>query len=236
MDPFAATKDELIFEILRLRARNEELERLLKLGTIPAQVYKFLLDTIIALSTTAKEVDPDTGDHQDRVAALAKQMAMTLQLDQQKIDVCSIGAQLHDIGKIAHNILPLVISEKTLDENEWRDMKNHPIIGGRILKKFDCPWKFTDIVLDHHERLDGSGYPAGKKGDDISLETAIVCVADVVEAMSATRRYRQATPGLEIALNHVYEKKAILYHPDAVDACLAVFADGFVFPGTPCVQ
>jgi len=240
MDPFAATKDELIIEVIRLRRRNEELERLMKVGSLPTKVYKFLLDTIIALSSTAREVEPDTGEHQDRVAELARLMAETLakplNLKQKQIDACSIGAQLHDIGKIAHNVLPLVLLDCGLNDDQWRDMKSHPIIGGRILQEFDCPWKLADIVWDHHERLNGSGYPAGKQGEDISIEAGIVCVADVVEAMSTPRRYRPQTPGLDAAHEHIYENKGILYYPDVVDACLAVFADGFMFSGTSCVQ
>ncbi len=236
MDPFAATKDELLVEVIRLQRRNEELERLLEIGSLPEKVYKFLLDTIIALSATTREVEPETGEHQDRVASLAKEMAITLRLEENQIDACKIGAQLHDIGKVAHNILPLVLLGTSLDARQWRSMRSHPVIGGKILQEFRCPWKLADIVWDHHERLDGSGYPAKKHGNDISIEAGIVCVADVVEAMSTPRRYRQHTPGLDAALEHIYENKGVLYFPDAADACIAVFADGYMFPGTECVQ
>ncbi len=189
------------------------------------------------MSSTVRQAEPDTAKHQDRVAVLAREMALELEFEAEVVDTIGIAAQLHDIGKIGKYVLPLVQFNGSLDEDQWRDMRSHPVIGAQILRSFDCPWRLYPIVWGHHERLDGSGYPEGLKGDDISLPTGVVSVADVVEAMSTSRGYRSETPGLDMALEHIFKNGGVLFHPDAVEACLNVFVKrDFDFPGVNYIQ
>lgn len=238
MDLSALSKNALIVEVIqlqceveRLKRRNKELERLLELEVVPTEVYNFLVETIIALSSIIRQAEPGTGNHQDRVAILSRAMAIHMGLTQRQIDTCSIGGQLHDIGKIDVQLLPLVISGKKLNAKEWSDMQDHPEIGAEILDHFKCPWDINNIVKTHHERLNGSGYPIGKTAKDISLEARLVSIADVVEAMCTERPYREETPGLQRALEYIEENSGTLFDPDGVIACRELFEDkGFVFP------
>ena len=139
-----------------------------------------------------------------------------------------MSAILHDIGKIS---IPAEILTKPgrLTEIEMNMLKTHPEVGYDILKRIDFPWPLAKIVLQHHERLDGSGYPQGLKGDEILLEARIIGVADVVEAMSSHRPYRPAL-GIDKALEEIYQNRGIFYDPEVVDTCIKLFKEkGFEF-------
>jgi len=167
--------------------------------------------------------DPYTAGHHSRVADLARSIAKEMALSEDQIDAIRMASTIHDIGKM---VVPAEILSKPgkLSDLEFGLIKTHCRSGYEILKKVDLPWPISDIILQHHERLDGSGYPQGLKGDGIMLEAKIIAVADVVEAMSSHRPYRAAL-GVDKALEEISEKKGILYDPAVVDACLRLFRE-----------
>ena len=131
---------------------------------------------------------------------------------------------MHDVGKIR---VPIEILSRPgrLSDPEWQLVKQHAEAGYDVLKGIDFPWPVADIVHQHHEKLDGSGYPLGLHKDDILLEARVLCVADVVEAMASNRPYRPAL-GVDVALDEVALHRGELFDEDAVDACLRIFANG----------
>jgi len=144
-------------------------------------------------------------------------------MDRKKTRQIELAALIHDIGKIE---IPSEILSKPgrLSEVEYRLIRTHPAAAYKILQSIDVPWSLADIVYQHHERMDGSGYPNGLKGDEILMEARIISVADTVEAMSSHRPYR-AAKGLEAALDEVTSRRGILFDPEAVDACLRLFRE-----------
>jgi len=183
------------------------------------------IDTI---SNIIEAKDPYTSGHQHRVCQLAVPIAQELGLPEDKIEGIRIASLIHDIGKIG---LPTEILSKPskLTDIEFSLIKGHSQIGYDILKSIDFPYSVAKIILQHHERLDGSGYPQGLKGEDILLEARIIGLVDVVEAMSSFRPYRPAL-GIDKALEEITQNKGILYDPEVVDACLKLFKEkGFKF-------
>jgi putative nucleotidyltransferase with HDIG domain len=192
------------------------------------KLQKTLESAVEAMASIAEIRDPYTAGHQIRVTALACAIAAEMGLSAETIADIRMGGMLHDIGKM---YVPSEILSKPgkLSEIEFMMIKNHPQIGYDIVKKIEFPPLVAAMVLNHHERLDGSGYPHGLKGDDIVLEAKILAVADVVEAMSSHRPYRPAL-GIDKALEEIARNKSKLYDPDVVDACLKLFAEkGFKF-------
>jgi len=165
--------------------------------------------------------DPYTASHQREVSHLATTIAKELGLSDDRVDGVHFGALIHDIGKIA---MPaqILVKPGRLTELEFEMVKTHAQVGYDIISHVEYPWPVADIVHQHHERLDGSGYPNGLKGNEISLEAQIVCVADVVEAMTARRPYREGL-GIEVALDEIKKNRGTLYNPDVVDICLRLF-------------
>jgi len=188
---------------------------------------KTLEDTIRVVGLTTEMRDPYTARHQERVTELACAIARKMRIPEQQIDGIHAAGLLHDIGKIA---VPAEILTKPtkLTDVEFALIKTHPQVAYDILKGIKFPWPLAKIVLQHHERLDGSGYPNGLKGNEILLEARILAVADVVEAISSHRPYRPAL-GVDAALDEIKKGKGRLYNPAAVDACLALFEKGFSF-------
>jgi HD-GYP domain-containing protein (c-di-GMP phosphodiesterase class II) len=152
---------------------------------------------------------------------MATFIAQEMKLPKDKIEGIRIASLVHDIGKIS---IPSEILNKPtkLSEIEYSLIKDHSQVGHDVLKSIDFPWPVAKIVLQHHERLNGSGYPNKLKGDEIMLEARIIGVADVVEAMSSHRPYRPAL-GIDKALEEISKNKGILYGPEVVDACLKLF-------------
>ena len=174
--------------------------------------------TINTISKIIEARDPYTAGHQNSVSLFAVAMAQEMKLPEDKIEGMRIAALVHDIGKI--NIPAEILSKPIeLNEMEFNLIKNHSKTGYDILKTIDFPWPVARIVLQHHERLDGSGYPQGLKGDEILLEAKIMGVADVVEAMSSHRPYRPSL-GTDKALKEIIQNRGTLYDPEVVDACL----------------
>ena len=184
--------------------------------------------TIETMSKIVEAKDPYTAGHQRRVSQLATAIAQELNLSQDKIEGVRIASLIHDIGKIG---LPSEILSKPdkISNEEYNLIKRHSQVGYDILKNIDFSYPVAQIVLQHHERLDGSGYPNNLKGDKILLEAKIIGVADVVEAMSSHRPYRPAL-GIEVALEEISQNRGILYNPEVVDVCLKLFKEkGFKF-------
>lgn len=185
------------------------------------KLKKSLESTVKALAIALEKRDPYTAGHSWRVAQLAFAIAKELKIPEEKITGVHMAAAIHDIGKIY--VPSEILSKPTrLTEGEFMIVKSHCQVGYDILKTIEFPWPIAKIVYQHHERLNGTGYPQGLKDKEILLEAKILGVADVVEAMCSHRPYRPA-PGLDKALNEIAANKGILYEADVVDACLRLF-------------
>ena len=205
----------------RNRADEELRDSLKKLRTA--------MESIVgALVLAIEKKDPYTSGHQKRVATFAGAIAKEMGLPQDQIDGVRMAAMIHDIGK---NAIPGQILSKPakLGKLEMEMIKEHPQLGYDILKGIEFPWPVAQMVLQHHERIDGSGYPQGLLGDEIYLGAKILSVADVVEAMASHRPYRAAL-GLDRAVEEISKNSGILYDPDVVDAGLKLIREkGFEF-------
>lgn len=215
-----------------LRTLNEELETMVgertnELQASNAKLQTTLKDTIYAMSKIVELRDPYTAGHQQRVAELARVIATEMALPDETIEGIYMIGLIHDIGKIK---VPAEILGKPgrLTELEFAMIKEHPQIGADIMWNVNFSWPVSQIILQHHERLDGSGYPKGLKGEQIELEARILSVADVIDAICSHRPYRAAYP-VEVALDELRDNKGILYDEKVVEAALAVFESGFGF-------
>ena len=178
------------------------------------------------IQTTALIVerrDPYTSGHQRRVADLARSIAQDVGLSNDKVDGIKLAGVIHDVGKIS---VPAEILSKPgqLTKDEFGLIKAHSQVGYDILKEVEFAWPVAQIVLQHHERMDGSGYPQGLSGEEILLEARILAVADVVEAMASHRPYRPAL-GIDKALEEISKNRGVLYDPDVADDCLKIFVE-----------
>jgi len=173
--------------------------------------------------------DPYMAAHEQRTAALAVAIGEEMDLSANRIKGLKIAALLHDIGEIR---IPAGILSKTaeLSVTEYEIVRTHPKVGYDILKGIAFPWPVAKIVLQHHERIDGSGYPEGLSNDEIMLEAKILGVAEVVEAMFSPRPFRDAR-GIEEALEEISKEKGVLYSPNVADSCVRLFREkGVEFP------
>jgi PAS domain S-box-containing protein/putative nucleotidyltransferase with HDIG domain len=202
---------------------------------VEKQLYKTLesltkaVGTTIQVMVSAVEVrDPYTAGHQIRSTDLASAIATEMGLLQDKIEAIRMAGPIHDIGKLS--VPAEILSKPTKLKNiEFSLIKEHARVGFEVLKDVESPWPLAEIVYQHHERMDGSGYPRQLKGDEILIEARILAVADVVESMSSHRPYRPAL-GLDAALEEIENNKGTLYDADVVDACLILFrVKGFQF-------
>lgn len=189
------------------------------------KLQRIMEETVNALVSATEKRDPYTAGHQQRVAHLAGAIAREMGLSEEQIEGIRVAGALHDIGKI---YVPAEILNKPgrLAEIEFTIIKTHPQVSYDIIKEIEFPWPVAQTVLQHHERMNGSGYPQGLTGEDIALEARILAVADVVEAMASHRPYRPIL-GLDEALDEISQNKDSFYDPQVVDACLALFAGGF---------
>ena len=187
------------------------------------RLRRALEETVNALASAVEMRDPYTAGHQHRVTRLAIAIAKEMGLSKEKTEGIRMAGVIHDVGKIR---VPAEILSwpGQLTEIDFNLIKTHPQVGYDILKRIELPHQVTKIMLQHHERMDGSGYPEGLKGKDILIEARVLAVADVVEAMASHRPYRAAL-GLEKALNEIKKNRGILYDPKAVDACLKLFKE-----------
>jgi putative nucleotidyltransferase with HDIG domain len=175
------------------------------------------------LTMTVEYRDPYTSGHQQRVADLASAIATEMGFQKDKIMGIRMAGVLHDIGKIA---IPVEILSKPgrLSKTEFELIKNHSQVGCDILNSIKFPWPLSQIILQHHERIDGSGYPNGLLGQEILIEDKILGLADVVEAMASHRPYRPAL-GIDKALEEISINKGKFYDAVVVNACLRIFKD-----------
>ena len=180
--------------------------------------------TVRALASMAEKRDPYTGGHQHRVARLACAIGREMALPQDQLEGLEVAGTLHDVGKI---YVPAEILSKPakLSLMEMGMMRTHPEVGYEILREVSFPWPVARSVMEHHERMDGSGYPNGVMGADICLEARILAVADVVEAMSSHRPYR-ASLGILAALSEVENGRGTLFDAEVVDACMEIIHSG----------
>lgn len=202
-----------------------------KLKETEERLRKTLEDTIKALSSAVELRDPYTAGHQKKVSDLSCAIAAELGLQPEKIDGIRLAGLIHDVGKIR---VPAEILSwpNQLSEIDFNLIKAHPQAGYDIMKTISFPYPVAKIVLQHHERIDGSGYPAGLIRDQILIEARILAVADVVEAIASHRPYRAAL-GITHALNEISKKSGTLFDPHVVEACLRLFNErGFKFDQT----
>ena len=207
----------IIKDITESKRAEEELKQSFE------RMRKALGATVQSISMIVEMKDPYTAGHQQRVSDLARSIATEMGLSADQRDFIRTASAIHDIGKIS--IPAEILSKSTkLTDMEFNLIKTHAQSGHDILKDIEFPWPVADVVLQHHERMDGSGYPQGLKGNDIFLEARIMAVADVVEAMASHRPYRPSL-GIDCALDEISRNKGILYDADVVDACLKLFQE-----------
>jgi len=198
-----------------------------KIGLLQ-DLRKTVEGTIHTIAATVEARDPYTAGHQKRVADLAAAIAREMKLTDEQVEGIKMAGVIHDLGKVQ---IPAEILSKPgkISELEFEIIKTHSQVGFDLLKEIEFPWPIAQMVLQHHEMMDGSGYPQGLKGDEILLEARILAVADVVEAMASHRPYRPAH-GIEKALKQIRQNKGTLLDPKVVGACLKVFKQGYKFP------
>jgi PAS domain S-box-containing protein/putative nucleotidyltransferase with HDIG domain len=216
-DGHSASKVALLADIThRKQAEEERLKSAEK-------ILIALKATIESIARTTEIRDPYTAGHQKRVAQLAFAIAGEMRLPQDKVEAIRIAAVIHDIGKM---YIPAEILAKPgkLSENEFNLIKLHSQAGYDILKNIEFPWPIAQIVIQHHEKMNGSGYPSGLSGEAIIIEARILAVADVVEAMVSHRPYRPAL-GIDKALEEISREKGTLFDADAADACVRLFTE-----------
>ena len=202
-----------------IRDISERVENL----KLAEQLNHSLNNTIVAIASMVEQRDPYTAGHQRRVAELAEAIAKDMGISSKEIIGIRMAAVVHDIGKI-HIPAEILSKPTTLSDAEVEIIRTHPKVGWDVLKHIDFPWPVAEMVYQHHERLDGSGYPRGLKGDDILLGARILMVADVVDAMSEFRPYRPAK-GIFVALQEIMKQKGVLYDKDVVNACIRLFLE-----------
>ncbi|MEE8315289.1 MAG: HD domain-containing phosphohydrolase [Syntrophobacteria bacterium] len=209
--------DQLKQDIVRRESAEAEVQSTL------AKLRSAMGGIVQAMAMTVERRDPYTAGHQRRVSDLARGVAVEMALSNHQIDGIRIAGLIHDLGKIC---VPAEILSKPgqLSETEHTLIKDHPQVGYEILKEIEFPWPVAQIVLQHHERIDGSGYPAGLCGEDILVEARTLAVADVVEAMASHRPYRP-TLGRDMALEEISQNRGVLYDPDVVDACMKLLQE-----------
>jgi len=219
-------QNELIEKNRDLDRINRDLEEKVELRTKQYHessdlAKRLFIQTVNSLTYALELRDPYTTGHQQRVAILASAIAAHMGLDEDTVEGIRIAGLLHDIGKI---YVPSEFLTKPgiLPEEEYNVIKTHPLRGFEILKEIEFPWPVASFVLQHHEKINGSGYPYGLENNEIRLEAKILCVADVVEAMGTNRPYR-ISPGIKEALREIGRHRGIRYDPAVVDSCCDLF-------------
>jgi putative nucleotidyltransferase with HDIG domain/PAS domain S-box-containing protein len=221
-------RDQLVRILWLLRDVREGKAEEGRLKSLLSRLKSSFHGIVDAVAETVEIKDPQTAGHQRRVAQLAVAIAREMEFSLNRLEGIRVAGLLHDIGKIA---IPSEILSKPgeLNHLEGEFIKSHCQVGFDLLKHIDFPWPVLQAILQHHERLDGSGYPAGLTDQDIILEARIIGVADVVEAMVCARSYGPAQ-GIDQALEEIHQKSGILYDPEVADICLKLFVEkGFSF-------
>ncbi len=212
-------------ELRRLRNHLEDVveQRTRSLKESEARLKQSLFETVAVISAMVELRDPYTAGHQRNVARIAVAIANELKLPEAQIEGLKLACIVHDVGKI--NIPAEILSRPgQLSKAEFELIKQHPVSGYEILKGIDFPWPIAQVVLQHHERIDGSGYPEGLHESDILLEARIMAVADVIEAMASHRPYRPGL-GVEAALSEIEEKSGKQFDPVIAETALRLFRE-----------
>lgn len=219
---------EITNRTYRENLEQKVLERTATLQETMNRLRKALDGVIRVIASTVEIRDPYTAGHQRRVADCARAIATEMGSPKNQIEGIRLAGVIHDLGKIA--VPKEILTKPTrLSKIEYELIKTHPQIGYEILQGIEFPWPIAEMVRQHHERIDGSGYPLGLSEKDILLEAKVLAVADVVEAMASHRPYRPGL-GIERALQELSDNRKILYDPGAVDACVRLFRErGYFF-------
>jgi putative two-component system response regulator len=224
----ARVKTHLSLKFMReeLNSQNQILEQRVEKKT--RQLQEMFYSTITAMSRAAEIRDPYTAGHQQRVSQLACAIGMKLEMAEEQISTIKYAGILHDIGKIRIPVSILTRPGKLMDA-ELKMIRIHPKVGYDLLRPIPFPWPIAEVVYQHHEKLDGSGYPRGLTSEEILPEAKILTVADVTEAAMSYRPYRPAL-GLGVALDEISTHRGTRYDVEAVDACIELFKrDNFSF-------
>ena len=225
---------ELIEAQAELQELNRDLEdrvrrRTAALTVTMDKLHRSVHDTVKAMAGLVEAADPYTAGHQERVGELALAIATELGMEEDRLDGLRVAGVIHDIGKIS---VPrqLLVKPTRLTDMEMDLIRGHAEAGFIVLRDIEFPWPVARVVHEHHERMDGSGYPQGLAGDQLLLESRVLAVADVVESMAAHRPYRPAL-GVDVALTEIRKNRGTLYDPDVVDACCRLFDEkGYKLP------
>jgi len=191
------------------------------------KLQKIIDATVNALASTTEKRDPYTAGHPQRVTQLACAIAQEMGLSEDKIEGIRVAGIVHDIGKI-HVAAEILNKPLGLSDAEMNLVKTHCEVGYEILKNIEFPWPVAEILRQHHERVDGTGYPHGLSGEEILIEARILAVADVIEAMVSQRAYRSAY-SIAQAMEEISKNRGQLYDPQVVDTCIKLFDKGFQF-------
>lgn len=229
MDDDQKIRKQLIQELSTLRLRVAELETLEterrqaedQLRESLVKLHQAVEETVQAMALAVETRDPYTAGHQQRVAKLACAIGQKMGLPDEQIKGIRVAGLIHDIGKL---YVPVEFLSKPtqLSAHEFAIVKEHCQVGYEILKGIEFPWPVSQTVLQHHERMNGSGYPFGIQGDEILIDSKILAVADVVEAMISDRPYHPAL-GIEAALDEISKRQDVLYDSEPVSACVELF-------------
>lgn len=218
-------------DVMLTRIQNGEVEPYIQ-GTVrdiserkqsEERLHHALTGAIQAIAGIVEMRDPYTAGHERRVALLACAIAKEMGLDDYRIEGLQLAAEIHDLGKVQ---IPaeILVKPTRLSELEFKMIQTHPEAGYEILKDIDFPWPIAEMIRQHHEKLDGSGYPRGLKDDDILLEARILCVADIVESMASHRPYRPAL-GIDVALDEIQQLRGTKLDAKVVDTCIKLFKE-----------
>ncbi|MDO8271429.1 MAG: HD domain-containing phosphohydrolase [Gammaproteobacteria bacterium] len=221
---------ELVMANKELAFQNEEkAKRAAELVIANERLHDALMNTVRIAMILSEMRDPYTAGHERRVAEIAAAIGAELGFDENRLEGIRVAGYLHDVGKIR---IPAEILSKPgkLTDSEYRLIQDHAKLGYDVLSRVNFPWPIADVALQHHERMDGSGYPQKLKGESIIMEARILAVADTVEAMSSHRPYRPAL-GVDKALAEIELGRAVTYDAKVVDICLKLFREkGFKIP------
>jgi putative nucleotidyltransferase with HDIG domain len=222
--------EKLVIELQELRQQNAKLKQLTEehiqirneLGMTMARLQHTFTETVTALQVTVEKKDISIAQHQRYVAQLSKALAIAMGFTSDQIEGIEKAALLHDIGKIA---IPAELLNKPqpLNKSEFELIKLHPQIGFEILNNIDFPWPVATLIQQHHEKINGTGYPQGLVGDAILPEAKIIAVAEVVSEIAMNSTFHPAR-GLEPAFNEIYQNKGTCYDPEVVFHCMDLFA------------
>ena len=229
-DAFAADEIDTLTQMVRnlsiglssLRNYREMLRATERSEKSLANMHRIMNQTVSSLAKILEFRDPYTAGHQRNVTNLALAIARHIGLDEDQCEEIFVASSLHDIGKIS---VPTEILSKPgkISAIELAIIRNHSQIGFEMVKEIEFPWPIAEIILQHHERYDGSGYPCGLKGKEVLLAARIIGIADVIEAMASDRPYRPSL-GIPVALAEISAQRGVKYDPQIVDACLELFS------------